>query len=82
MPQNNSKEEVEVVVPRSSQLLPSIDTIHQDPKRSNKYGNTYPHRPFVGIGLDVVEVRSGRKDLIPKRHRRQHLIDAAVETKI
>jgi len=34
---------------------------------------------IVDAGTDVVEVWKGRKDFIPKRHRRHHLIDVAGE---
>lgn len=33
----------------------------QDQKRSNKTGNTYPHRPLVRISLDIVKVGRGRR---------------------
>jgi hypothetical protein len=51
------------------------DTKCHDLKRINWYDTPNSHWPFVDAKSNGVEVGRSRRDLIPKHHRHQHLID-------
>ena len=59
---------------------PDWHTNCKDLKRIFRFGRTNSHLAFIGAGTEVVEVGKGRRDLIPKRYRRHHLVDIAKES--
>jgi hypothetical protein len=71
-PQNKTKGDVKVDAPKTSQLLSSIDTLTAE---------VQSEPADLGRLPNALEVRRGRRDLIPMLHRHLHLVDARREPK-
>lgn len=46
------------------------------PKFEDIFSNTYPYKPFIDVGSDIINEGEYRKDLIPTRYPHRHLTDA------